>query len=200
MKRILTLVIVTIFLLPSAETRAQAYRQDQVYLNAGVSFAFDWFRPTVGNFWNDYNYSFTPPIIVSVEKGLSEYFSAGGYIAHRSYGWSYRDQFNFKYEDRYRRMSFGARISFHYVSFLNKHLDLGLPEEDLDLYLTGALGINTTKKSITRPDEKYTNRDVGFNLGGILGARYFFSSNFGVYLEAGPGGLGFANGGITLKF
>lgn len=199
MKRILTLVIVTIFLLPSAETRAQAYRQDQVYLNAGVSFAFDWFRPTVGNFWNDYNYSFTPPIIVSVEKGLSEYFSAGVYGTHRSYGWDYRVS-GFRHEDRYTRMSFGGRVSFHYVDLLNEHLDLGLPAEEIDLYITGILGFNTYKESITRPSYRETNRDVDFFIGPVLGARYFFTNNFGLYLEAGRGSLGLANGGITLKF
>jgi len=199
MKKFLTLIIVILFLLPSSTSKAQAYRQDQVYVNAGIGFAFNWYRPTVNAFWNDYNYSFTPPLIVSVEKGLSEYFSAGVYGTHRSYGWDYR-RIDGYYENRYTRMSFGGRVSLHYVDLLNEHLDLGLPAGELDLYITGILGFNTYKESITRPSYRETDRDLDFFIGPVLGARYFFSNNFGVYLEAGRGSLGLANGGITLKF
>lgn len=198
MKKSLSLLILFLFSLTSYKTNAQAYSQDKIYLNAGVSFAFNWYRPTVANFWTDYQYSFTPPLVLSVEKGFSEYLSAGVYGAHRSYGWDY-EGFDGFYENRYTRMSFGARVSFHYVDLLNEHLELGLPAEELDLYVTGIIGFNTYKRSITEPTYRKTDRNVNFFVGPVLGARYFFTDKFGLYIEGGRGSLGFANGGLTFK-
>lgn len=197
MKKLISLIVISIFLLNSTESKAQAYSSDKIYINAGVSFIYNGYRPAIG-YWSNYTYSFTPPLIVSIEKGVSELFSAGVYATHRSYGWSY----NFadgKYENSHTRMSFGGRFSFHYAELLNEHLDLGIPTDKIDLYVTGIIGINSHKYSRTEPTERKTTTDYNFFIGPILGARYMFSDKFGLYVEGGRGSLGAANVGITLK-
>lgn len=182
----------------SSVSRAQAYSSDKLYINAGVSFIYNGYRPSTYWYWNDYDYSFTPPLILSVEKGISDLFSAGVYATHRSYAWNYRTAQG-KYKNAHTRMSFGGRFSFHYAELMNDLLGVGIPTEKVDFYVTGILGINVHKHSRTEPSFRKTTRDYGFFIGPILGARYMFANNFGVYIEGGRGSLGSANVGITVK-
>lgn len=197
MKKFILVILVLVTFSHKADS--QAYSIGDVDVNIGVSFLYNDYRPSSLWYWNDYNYSFVPPLTLSLEKGVSEYFSLGAYGAYRSYSWDYTTSLGF-YENKYTRMSFGGRASLHMIEVLNNLLELGIEEEDLDIYLTGIVGFNTYKRSITEPDERRTNTDVNFFVGPVLGGRYYFTDKFGIYLEGGRGSLGYATGGITLKF
>ncbi|MEX2485031.1 MAG: hypothetical protein WED10_10740 [Brumimicrobium sp.] len=177
---------------------AQAYTSRNVYLNAGVSFLFDPYRPSTFGYWSNYNYSFTPPVTASLEVGISDLFSVGGYASHRSYGWDYTTAAG-KYKYTNRRMSFGGRFSFHYLALANEILGIGMDEEKLDFYVTGIVGVNVHTRSDIEPDFRKTDTDLRPFFGPILGFRYMFNNNFGAYLESGRGSLGYANIGLTLK-
>jgi len=201
MKRLIILIVLfaSVHSLPGVnDARAQAYTSGKLYVNAGVSFIYNGYRPNSLWYWNNYKYSFTPPLILSVEKGITDLFSAGVYATHRSYSWSYTTELG-EYENSHTRMSFGGRFSFHYADLMNELLDIGIPTDKVDLYLTGILGLNVHKHSDKEPSIRRTTRDYGFFIGPILGARYMLSNNFGVYIEGGRGSLGAANLGITIK-
>lgn len=182
-----------------ADPFERAYSPGNVYFNAGVNFLFRNYSPSVFNFWNNYNYRTTLPVLASLEVGINEYLSFGGYIGFHSYGWDYRTSVG-SYDYAYRRFGYGVRGSFHYLYLINDLLDLELDEKHIDLYATIMIGLNT--RSETRKEPGLTTTDVRTNgsFGTLLGFRYMFNNTFGAYLEGGRGSLGFANIGLTLKF
>lgn len=176
----------------------RAFSPNNSYINLGVNFFARNYAPSVGWFWNNYNYRSIPPIVASYEYGFHEYMSVGGYLGVHSYGWEYRLASGV-YDYDYRRTSFGPRFSFHYVPLANEIADLGIDEEKFDFYATISGSINITKETVTEPTVRRTERTPGFTIGTILGFRYMFNNNIGVYVEGGRGSLGFANFGLTIK-
>lgn len=176
----------------------RAFSPNNSYLNLGVNFFARNYSPNVGWFWNNYNYRSIPPIVASYEYGFHEYMSLGGFIGVHSYGWEYRIASGV-YDYDFRRTSFGPRFSFHYVPLANEIADLGIDEEKFDFYATISGAINITREVRTEPTLKSTERTPSFSIGTILGFRYMFNNNFGVYIEGGRGSLGFANFGLTIK-
>lgn len=177
----------------------RAYSPQSNYFNIGMNFLYNDFRPTVLGLWNNYNYRFLPPVVASFEHGFHEHFSAGVYAGFRSYGWDYRTNAG-DYDYSFRRLNLGVRGSFHYVHLLNEIIDLGLEEDHFDFYATLLLGVVIVSESRTEPSLRETEVNSGAFSGTLLGFRYMFNDNFGLYLEGGWGSLGFANIGVTLKF
>lgn len=182
-----------------ADPFERAYSPGNTYINAGVNFLFKNYSPNVFNFWSNYNYRTTLPIVASLEFGFNEYLSFGGYAGFHSYGWDYRTTDGI-YDYAYRSFGYGVRGSFHYLHLVNDLLELELDEKHFDLYASIMIGLNT--RSETRKEPGLTTTDVRTNgsFGTLLGFRYMFNNTFGAYLEGGRGSLGFANIGLTLKF
>lgn len=181
-----------------ADPFERAYSPGDIYFNAGVNFLFRNYAPSVFNFWNNYNYRTTPPIVASLEVGVNEYLSFGGYAGFHSYGWDYRTSLG-DYDYAYKNFGYGVRGSFHYLYLINDLLDLELDEKHFDFYATVMIGLNT--RSETRKEPGLTTTDLrtdGF-FGTLLGFRYMFNNTFGVYLEGGRGSLGYGNIGLTIK-
>lgn len=177
----------------------RAYSPGNLYINGGVNFFYGRLAPRAVSWWAGYEYSSTPPLLLSAEFGFDEQFSIGGFLGYRRYGWSYRDGLNRDYDYNYNMTAFGVRGSFHYVPLANEHFDIGLEEDHFDFYVTLFMGFRLTSESITRPDLRETNTDVRFILGPVLGFRYMFNDTFGAYIEGGRGSLGYGNLGLTIK-
>jgi len=131
-----------------------------------------------------------PPLSFSVDYLLPIPIplSVGGFFSFAMYG---NDYSSYKCEQIY--MAFGGRVAWH--------VDLGL--KNLDLYLGAALGYMMFTHQHTYPNYPSYNSKAetgSFYFGGFLGARYFFTNNIGVWLEAGYSALTYASLGLALKF
>ncbi len=89
-----------------------------------------------------------------------------------------------------------ARINFHFAT-----------SEKFDPYATIGFGYKTSLLKSNNPDDQQTVNDfnttfsnlfpISFRFG--IGARYFFTKNFGINMEAGIGGPSI-QGGVSVKF
>jgi len=145
------------------------------YLNAGLGFgAF-----TAGGI----------PIGASLEIGLKENISVGGFFDYSRYGYNfggYKWSYNFIY--------FGARGSYHFGDLLE------LTESKLDPYAGASLGIRIASYSDNDGYGSFVSPYSGGIITGLhVGARYFLNNNFGGFAEVGYG-VAALRLGITLKF
>ncbi len=189
MKKIVLLtaaVLCVAFSAQAQESSGLSYEKGDNLFNAGFGLGY-------------YNYglgsgrtSSIPALEANLELGIHEYFGVGPYAGFAS--WNY----NQGVSDRgYSILTVGGRGSFHYSKLLEELLDSDMNVEKLDLYVTLILGLEFRNYSGDWNDSR--NNSVGVFIGPILGARYYFSNNFGVYAEGGRGSLGFLKLGITLK-
>ncbi|MCL2231407.1 MAG: hypothetical protein FWC01_09965 [Treponema sp.] len=95
-------------------------------------------------------------------------------------------------KDIYTYMAFGGRVAWHF--------DFGI--NNLDTYLGAALGwcLYTYEETFTGNTASRTTDRSFFYYGGFVGARFFFTNNIGVWLEAGYSALTYASLGLALKF
>lgn len=164
--------------------------------------------------WYDYGYGYDvvnilPPVGLNFEIATSNYFSFG---LEADYGLRrYRDFFftplSNEYEYTYK--SLGFRGSFHYLDWIKDLVSEnigGFHQLKLDLYAGVSTGIvvttSTTKWSDGVNAQKHEQKayDSSWRFGYFLGARYYLSDNFGVFMEGGRNTLGWAKVGLTLKF
>jgi hypothetical protein len=170
-------------------------------------------NPYVTLGWYNYGYSLDvvnifPPVGVNFEIATSDYFSFGleGDYGLRRYRDLYFTTGSYEYDYVYKALSF--RGSFHYLDWLKDIIDenvFDFHQIDLDLYAGASTGIFTTtiKESWNDVSDGLNHERKTFSsqwqFGYILGARYYFSNNFGVFAEGGRNSLGWAKLGLTLK-
>ena len=132
-----------------------------------------------------------PPLSVaydySLKSGLIDGNGAitlGGYLAYTSANYSYWAQ-----STTASYTVLGVRGMFHY-QFVPK----------LDTYAGLMLGYHFTSVSSTAPAEHYESSSAAsaFDMGVILGARYFFTPRIGAFTELGYS-LPYWNLGVTFK-
>lgn len=134
--------------------------------------------------------SSTPPISVSYEVGVKDgifdkgSLGIGGLIGYASSKYGY-----FGYEWKYTNIVFGVRGAIHYPLV-----------DKMDTYAGLMLGYNIA--SVTEPSGAsgvgYSAKGSNLILPGFVGARYYFSNNFGVFGELGWG-IAYLTLGVTLK-
>ena len=169
------------------ESGGLAYNQGDKIAQLGVSFgSYGYGFGSIGN------RGFTLPVTASLEFGFHEYLSAGPYIGYASWNYSGLD-------NRFSIFSAGARGSFHYLPLINDALDLGLDESDWDFYITLMLGIQSYS---WRDDFIFAGNlnATEFVFSGVVGFRYKFNRNWGVYFEGGRGAIGYATIGASYTF
>lgn len=166
------------------ETDNLAYNEGDLLINAGFSFGY-------------YGYGLTGsrslgliPLTANLEYGFHEYISIGPYIGYAS--WDY-DWVGADYN--WSLLSIGGRGSFHYLPLLDDALDTDLDLEKLDFYVTLILGVE-----IGTSNTDVINNDTDVVFGPVLGFKYLFNPNIGVYLEGGRGTFGYGTLGVALKF
>ena len=137
-----------------------------------------------------------PPLMAYFEIGVHEYFTIGpfGGFSRWNYkqpGWNY--SWNFIHG--------GARASFHYTDILNELLDFELDAREFDLYVTLMTGLEFRRYSSNHSGfSGYYDDDIRFFIGPILGFRYNFSDNMGLFVEGGRGALGALSFGLSFTF
>lgn len=189
--------------------KAQGFEAKKVYVDLGIGvprysyganpFGIGYYGYTY-NTYNTYNNYRTPSFKLSVRYGFNDFISGGLYAGYAHNGWKTTDANGFESNDRNTYIPVGVGASFHVWSFLNKTLDLGLGAENLDLYVTLMTGAQIIMDLEKRPT--YTKADTRVTpfLGSVVGARYFFINNIGVFAEFGYGMNSWITGGVTFKF
>jgi opacity protein-like surface antigen len=173
---------------------AQAQDGDRLVYEKGDNI----FNAGFGLGYYGYGYSYVgrstsfPALTANYELGIHEYFGVGPYAGYAS--WNYRSS---GFDGGSSIFSVGARGSFHYSSLLNEALDFGIDDTKLDLYVTLIMGMTFFNNTGFLADNRYNSSR--FDFGPVLGARYYFGKNFGVYVEGGRGALSYLTLGISLK-
>ena len=166
------------------EVNEFAYNQGDILLNAGFSFGY-------------YGYGFTGtrslgiiPLTANLEYGFHEHISVGPYLGYAS--WDYDD---FGSDFNWNILSIGARGSFHYLPLLDELLETDLDLEHLDFYATLIVGVE-----IQSSNSDVIQNETDLVLGPVLGFKYLFNDNVGVYFEGGRGTFGYGTLGVSFVF
>ncbi|WP_225000008.1 hypothetical protein [Cesiribacter sp. SM1] len=190
MKRIALLILAAGLCMTTLSANAQ-YRKGDLTGNAGLSFGligygFGYGSSTLG----------FPPLTVNVEYSIDDRFAVGPYLGYFSR--TYRSG---SYRDGFSVFSFGGRGSFHATSSLNEWFNWNIDESKWDIYAAAVLGFEVYSWNY---DEDYLvdidNSGGGIVIGPVIGGRYFFNPNFGVFAETGRGALGAFTLGASMKF
>src|SRR5690554_2260799 len=143
--------------------------------------------------------SFSVPLTATVDYGATDEFSFGGFIGY--YGTSYGPKGN-RYG--FRNFSFGAQGTFHATAIMNEAFDMDIDEKKVDYYVRLMLGYETfswTYNGKSYSDFYYDNQTSGrLVFAPVLGVRYMFNPNLGVYVEGGRGTYGYLTLGLSVKF
>jgi hypothetical protein len=163
---------------------AHAVDGDTLFVNAGVGFG-----PTGG-----YS-SGVPPVSASVDYKLpiGLPITAGLIATYSTWKWKHNLGSLGKVDVTYSNFGIGARGMYHF-NFTEK----------LDTYAGLTLGwvIQSSKSQTSGSVGNYESSNDGepfFLFGASLGARYFFTSFLGAYLELGYSGLQILGAGLTVK-
>jgi len=191
-------------------TQAQ-YKNDAFNLSIGTS-VFEGNTITAG--LTGGNSVFLPPIVVSGQKCLfpsgsywTKLISVGGSVMYDldMYKWSI---WNVTYWDKYSNIKIGGLGSYHVTPILQDYANWGEGFDKIDIYVSIYVGIDIRKyttnhyyNSVTNLYENHTETNVYPYIGEIIGAKYYFSDNFGVFGEVGYGGNpGYFTFGLTMDF
>jgi hypothetical protein len=175
---------------------AQSFQKGQTDINLGIGLGNIIVEPGSINV--------LPPVSASVEFGITNDISLGGYAAFtgasRTYqGWENCGNIDHYYTDTYRWSYFilGVRGAYHFGRFIKI--------DKLDMYAGLMLGNDFahdsySTSSICSDHVAYISPTYGgfvFSLYG--GARYRFTNHFGVFGELGYG-ISYLNVGLNFKF
>lgn len=165
------------------DTLLKAYKKGDLLLNAGFSFGY------FGEYGLGSRRLGIIPTTASLEYGILNNFSVGGYLGYASWkntsGYNYNIQF----------ISIGGRVSFHYIHLLSKIFESDLDEEHLDLYVSWLTGVELQR---ARENVAINNNRIIF--GPVLGFKYLFNNKkAGIFFEGGRGSFGFATLGLSFR-
>lgn len=144
----------------------------------------------------------TPTIILQGEYGLTEkipqsILGVGGFVAHNYSYNSWHDKYSVDYwERRYTRVVVAAKVYYHHKFLVGAKWDV---------YAAAMVGVSVNLYSFRSNDAyyygvyDYTVPGVWPYVGAIVGGRYYFTKNFGVYGEVGYG-ASYAQAGFNFKF
>lgn len=188
-----------LLLLPSFVS-AQSFRKSQLDLNLGIGFGT--------TFIGSGTYQRFPPLSASLDYGITDQLSLGGYLGYAGASWRWvgTDYCNsgsgvgggwYAYEDtyRWRYYIFGVRAAFHFAEFVKN--------DQVDLYLGAMLGANVASSSFstTSPCPRPTyvvNSGGGFIFSAYAGCRYRFTDKIGAFAEIGYG-IAIINLGLNVR-
>lgn len=132
---------------------------------------------------------YSPGFMVSFEKGVHKWIGVGAYggfqynVGTTIWGWGgTRDRVS---------VPFGGTGSFHFYQMISDLVGKEIGSDKLDLAIKHSFGARLDF------DDPLV---VRFDWGTSLNARYFFTDNFGVYLEAGYPAMGNLIIGGAVKF
>lgn len=199
------LFVMAVFVMAfSVTTKAQdneggAFSKGSSYVNLGYGFGSIWkslFKLSAGFSGGTYKVSSTGPYSFTYEYGVSDKISVGVAASYSQVKGTYTDPTNLpadNYVDKLTNFSVIARGNYHFGH-----------SEKFDPYIGLGLGYYNFKYESKYGDGVTTGNIFAipgaFGFNGQLGAKYFFSTNFGIFAEVGYVAGGFGQGGIALKF
>jgi len=188
-----------IVLLPAVMgLNAQSFEKGQMDLNIGLGFG----TPFAGG-----HYRAFPPLSASLEVGVTDAISIGGYLGYTSATWRSTgtdwckngpNWVSYQYQDDYRWSFyiFGVRGAYHFAEFVKN--------DKVDLYLGAMLGYNYATYTY-KTNEPCRNNVVygGPSYGGVawslyVGCRYRFTEKVGAFAELGYG-ISYLSLGVNFK-
>ena len=154
----------------------------------------------------DHNYSGTnetnsPSFIIQLEKKWKADMSIGAYIGYAGQKHEYNLGFS---ESKFNYYRFGAVFTYELNNWLSE-MNIA-PVNGIEMYASAKTGLSleTTNLSVSELDSGNqafisTNKrnELLLDLGVVLGARYHFSQQFGLFSELGWANAGFFTIGTT---
>jgi len=140
-----------------------------------------------------------PSVIIQLEKSWKENLSIGAYIGYT--GQKHELDFD---EVKYNYYRFGTSLTYELNDWL---LEMNLsPGNDIEMYTSIKTGLSLENKKTESTKLDGSSNSVNFSnssndllvdLGVLLGSRYHFSNQFGIFSELGWGNAGFFTIGTT---
>ena len=172
----------------SAQMSGSCYRQGNNLIEGGLG---------LGLYSGAYGSLAFPPVAVVYEYGASDVISFGGGIGFQ--GSSYDDGYGDKWS--YSYVPIMARIAFHPLNIPGLYAPV---RSNLDLYGGLSFGYYIVNSSVTYayniPGNNYYSAGGSYpGFGLLLGARWYFTPQYAVFLEEGSG-FGWFTIGLSMKF
>jgi hypothetical protein len=186
MKKIVLVLMVALFSLSQLVAQESTFKKGDNVFNLGVGLG--------STLYSGIGYtSAIPPLSLSFETCVADKIidkgsiGVGGYLGYQSYKWQYT-YFGSKESWKYSDFIIAARGTFHYP-FVKK----------LDTYTGVMVGFDVASVKWIGTGVA-GNRAAASRLVGefLIGARYYFTDNFGVMCELGYG-ITYINFGINFK-
>jgi len=192
-------IFVVMLFLPLLNLKGQSFEKSQVDLNLGLGLGNSFARSGA--------YRSIPVINASLEVGITDAISLGGYLGFAGATWRYSgtawcnngaNSGYYNYEDEYRWSFFltAVRCGYHFAEFI--------PNDKIDLYLGLMLGNNYARYTFHTSDpcpshvKGYGSGYGGFFWSGYAGCRYRFTDKIGAFAELGYG-VSYLNVGVNFK-
>lgn len=186
----------------SAQDEGAAYSQGQSTVTLGYGLGNIYkklfkFSGGFGGFFGTGNYkvSSTGPFALTYEYGVADHISVGVLLGYTSVTGKYTDA-TFpadNYDEKLTNMQAVLRGNYHFGS-----------SEKFDPYIGLGVGYYNFKYKYNDASGTTSNSffavPTSFAFNGQLGAKYYFSSNVGVFLEAGYVAGAYGQGGLAFKF
>ncbi|MDM8160970.1 hypothetical protein QUH73_14185 [Labilibaculum sp. K2S] len=185
-------LLIVVLVLPTT-TLAQ---ENDVRLNIGIPLG------KYGKFDHNFNGSDetnSPSFIIQLEKNWKPDLSIGAYVGYagQKQEWSFSDV-------KYNYYRFGTVLTCELNNWLSE-MNIS-PENGIEMYASVKTGFSLENKKSTVSELDASNiptvrtnrkNDLLFDLGVVLGSRYHFSNQFGIFAELGWGNAGFFTIGTT---
>lgn len=188
MKRII--VTLTIFILVSKLCAQDAFKKNDLIINAGIGLSID-----DANLLSYVN-AFSPSVLTTFDYAVHDYVSVGIYFG----ALFYKENDGYFGDFKERAFDVGVRSNFHWWALTDDLVDSkSLKSDALDMYLSILLGgeiIGGSERNFSFPKEAF------FRFGITHGLRYYPKSNqhFGILMELGLGAISHVLIGATFKF
>lgn len=177
------------------------YKEGAWYLSPKISFADYSDRDD----WSGYSISKIPPVSMTLEYGLNQYFGAGVTMGF-SHDKFTNDTLNINVH-RYSTLALGGIASFHFTGLIEKWTNYSIFLGDWDLYMNAGflLLLDREKEEHLWDNDKqifenHESSDVSFRIRPSLGVRYFLTDDLCMLVEFGKTNLGIVTTGLTWQF
>lgn len=147
------------------------------------------------------NESNSPSFIIQLEKNWKPDLSIGAYIGYAGQ----KHEFNLGFDEvKYNYYRFGTVLTYELNDWLSE-MNIA-PNNGIEMYASVKTGLSLESRKSTFSDLDASNipfvrtnkkNELLFDLGVLLGTRYHFSNQFGIFAELGWGNAGFFTIGTT---
>ena len=131
------------------------------------------------------NFYIVPPVIISGNFGIFDLISVGFLVGYEGFGWNLSPQ---NYSVSFIKI--GVRSDFHFNRWIKV--------SRLDIYAGVIFGVDIAAYSGGLPDNVAYRAPAYFLWNVQIGARYYFTENFGFWAEIGCG-YSIISGGVIFK-